>query len=245
MNLKSFTTLSNSKMDQSNKICSLDIQNSKKQFSTYSPLKSKIEPFTSISYILTPNKTLSSNHNSHNNFLTLRSSFTSKKHFPSEFLHQTSNTKSILSSCDLLNSTSSTCFKTFGKGFNLINNTINKSKSDLIVFAYNKCKEKDYKSVKKALTIFLEKYKQMNDVQIEDFFEGSVNNSDANIIMKKIVETKKKSKKANIEEKINHMYSYSEDKIEKIKPTLAMVVKQSQEINSLDKQFIRRIIQKK
>ena len=244
MNLKSFTTRSNSKMEQSNKTCPLDIQNSKKQFSVHSPLKSKVEPFTSVSYILTPNKTLSSNQNTRNNFFTLRSSLKSKKHFPFELFHQNSNIKSIVSSCDLVNSASSTCFKTFGKGFNLNNNITNKSKSDLIVFAYDKCKEKDFKSVKNALKIFLEKYKQMTDIQIENYFEKSVNNSDPNIIMKKIVEIKKKSKNANVEDKIHHMYSYSEDKIEMIKPTLAKVVKQDQEITSFDKQFIKRIIRK-
>ena len=122
MNLKNFTTRSNSKMDQSIQTYSLDIQNSKKQFSAYSPLKSKVDPFTSSSYILTPNKTLSSNQNTNNNFFTLRSSLKSKKHFPFELFYQNSNTKSIVSSCDLFNSTSSICFKTFGKGFNLTNN---------------------------------------------------------------------------------------------------------------------------
>ena len=84
----------------------------------------------------------------------------------------------------------------------------------------------------------------MTDIQIENYFEKSVNNSDPNIIMKKIVEIKKKSKNANVEDKIHHMYSYSEDKIEMIKPTLAKVVKQDQEITSFDKQFIKRIIRK-
>ena len=77
-----------------------------------------------------------------------------------------SNVRSFWSMSNSFNSfnvSDSTNFNTFKNGFGLGLSIRNKYKKqfDLISFAYDKCREKDFITVKTALRILLEKYKQM------------------------------------------------------------------------------------
>lgn len=157
----------------------------------------------------------------------------------------TRNVKSFLSTSNSFNITNSTNFNSFKSGFGLglSIRTKYKKQSDLISFAYDKCREKDFISVKTALRILLEKYKQMNEEQIEDYFEDLFVNSDTNVIIKEIDETKKIVNRSNIEDKIKHMYS-SEELRESVKSKLDLIKEKNREINLIDKQLLRSIITK-
>ena len=171
-----------------------------------------------------------------------------KQTVPSDNLHLNNinlNTQTISSSNDTFNRTTSTHFSTFKKGFGL-GLTIRakyKLKSDLIIFAYNKCIERDFASVRRAFRILLEKYRKMDLEQVEDYFESVINNSDPNIILKGLDKTKSIVNKSNIEEKIRQMYSV-ENLAEMIKPKLDTLRNGDKEINLLDKQFIKRVNKK-
>ena len=157
----------------------------------------------------------------------------------------TRNVKSFLSTSNSFNVSNSTNFNSFKSGFGLglSIRTKYKRRSDLISFAYDKCREKDFISVKTALRILLEKYKQMNEEQIEDYFEDLFVNSDTNVIIKEIDETKKIVNRNNIEDKIKHMYS-SEELRESVRSKLDLIKEKNREINLIDKQLLRSIITK-
>ena len=154
-------------------------------------------------------------------------------------------TRTVSSSNETFHRTTSTHFSTFKKGFGL-GLTIRakyKLKSDLILFAYNKCIERDFASVRRAFRILLEKYRKMDLEQIENYFEDVISNSDPNIILKGLDKTKSIINKSNIEEKIRQIYSV-ENLAEIIKPKLDTLRNNDREINSLDKQFIKRVSKK-
>jgi hypothetical protein len=83
----------------------------------------------------------------------------------------------------------------------------------------------------------------MNEEQIEDYFEDLFVNSDTNVIIKEIDETKKIVNRSNIEDKIKHMYS-SEELRESVKSKLDLIKEKNREINLIDKQLLRSIITK-
>lgn len=83
----------------------------------------------------------------------------------------------------------------------------------------------------------------MNEEQIEDYFEDLFVNSDTNVIIKEIDETKKIVNKSNIEDKIKHMYS-SEELRESVKSKLDLIKEKNREINLIDKQLLKSIITK-
>ena len=121
-------------------------------------------------------------------------------------------TKSFISNSDSFNISASTNFKTFksGLGLGLNIRTNLKTQSELIAFAYEKCKEQDYVAVKTALRILLEKFKEKSDEQIDNYFDELFNNVESNVIIKHIDITKKiidivlKDEKLNINKRVKN-----------------------------------------
>ena len=225
------------------------------------------EGTNTVPYFLLSPKTKKRNTNAHlpglNSFASVSSSSVNHKIKPSfcsqsslrinpydQYNHNYTNTnntktKSFISNSDSFNISASTNFKTFksGLGLGLSIRTNLKTQSELIAFAYEKCKEQDYVAVKTALRILLEKFKEKSDEQIDTYFDELFNNVESNVIIKHIDITKKIINNSNIENKIKQLYSTDELK-SNIKPKLHLLKSKNKEMNLIDKQFVKSLINK-